>query len=159
MKPKTAGKILRRFQSLPLHHIDTSVILEPENTDDGRYCRRYLQLVGNKYRDVVPFPVLSELLLAITEMEKTRDRYDFLDILVNMISVKKIVFYAPKDIGGLLIKIRELDSRVEPTDREIVACGVEHGCDTIITLDKNLIHNKKLESGLDVKIRHPKELL
>ena len=159
MKPKTVEKILRRFQRLPLHYIDTSIILEPEKGEDGRHCRRYLQLVGNKYRGVIPFPVLSELLLAITEMEKIRDRYDFLDILMDMISVKKIAFYAPKDIGKLLIKIKELDSRIEPTDREIVACGAEHNCDTIVTLDKNLIHNEKLESGLNVKIRHPKELL
>ena len=159
MKPKILAKISRRFEGLPLHHIDTSVILESESTEDGRYCRRYLHLVGNKYRGAIPFPVMSEFLLAICELASTKDRYDLLDVFTDLISAKKIVFYAPKNIGGLLIKIRNLDKRIGPTDREIVACGIEHGCDAIVTLDKDLIYNEKLENKLGIKIRHPKELL
>ncbi len=159
MKPKTSEKILRRFHILSLHHIDTSIILEPEKTEDGRYCRRYLHLVGNRYRAAISFPVMSEFLLAITKMKNARDRYDLLDIFTDLINVKRIIFYAPKDIGELLTKIRDFDKRIEPTDREIVACGIEHGYDTIVTLDKELIHNEKLESELGIKIRHPKELL
>jgi hypothetical protein len=102
---------------------------------------------------------MSEFLLAICELKNNKDRYDLLDILTDLIGAKKIVFYAPKDIGELLIKIRDFDKRIEPTDMEIVACGVEHGCDTIVTLDKKLIHSTKLENELGIKLRHPKELV
>ncbi len=159
MKPKTLAKILRRIEILPLHEIDTSVILEPDYTEDGRYCRRYLNLIGNKYRAVIPFPVMSEFLLAICALKSSKDRYDLLDGFTDLVSVKKAAFYSPNDIGELLIKIRDLDSRIKPTDREIVACGIENGCDTIVTLDGDLIHNQKLEEELNIKIMHPKELL
>lgn len=50
----------RELKGLPLHHIDTSIILEPEITEDGRHCTKYLQRVGYNYRGVLSTPVLSE---------------------------------------------------------------------------------------------------
>ena len=58
MLRKTKEKLERRLVTLPLHHIDTSVVIEPENTPDGRFCRRYLQKVSYNYRGVFSAPVL-----------------------------------------------------------------------------------------------------
>ena len=64
MLRKTAQRLERRLFSLPLHHIDTSVFLEPENTENGRYCKRYLQKVGYKYKGKLyhEFPASIEIL-------------------------------------------------------------------------------------------------
>ncbi len=102
---------------------------------------------------------MSEILLAITEMENISDRYDLLDIFTDIVNVRKIALYSQKNIGEFLIKIMNLDNRIEPTDAEILACGIESGCGTLVTLDKDLIHNQKLESEFCVRIRHPMELL
>ena len=62
MKKKTFEKLLRRFLGLPPHHIDTSILLEPEKTEDGRDCRKYLQKVGYDYRGKLSLPVFAKFL-------------------------------------------------------------------------------------------------
>ena len=119
MLKKTREKLVRKFLSLPLHHIDTSVLLEPISTEDGRFCRRYLQKLGYNYRAVVSFPVLSEVMAIMLEMETFEKRYDLLETIVNLIHVRQIELYSPKDIGSMLEKIKEIDSRILPLDREL----------------------------------------
>ncbi len=152
-------KLDRRLLSLPLHHIDTSILLEPVNADDGRYCRRYLQRLGYNYRGKVSFPALSELMIVILELETFNKRYDLLETIVNLIKVRKIGFYSPLDVGKLLDKIKEVDRRIFPLDREIVACAIEDKAFALVTLDKNLIKNQKLEQEFKIEILHPKNLL
>lgn len=159
MKPKTMQKILRRFQILPLHHIDTSVILEPDNTEDGRYCRRYLQKVGYNYMGKLSFPVLSELFVTLLKFQNYSDKRDLFDTIDTIISVRKIVFYSPEDICGIVDKIKKIDTRIEKVDGEIVACSIEDKASTLVTLDKDLLHNERIENAFGIKIRHPKDLL
>lgn len=159
MKQKTSKKILRRFQRLPLHHIDTSVILESESTEDGRYCRKYLQKVGYNYMGKLSFPVLSELFVTILQLENYTDKQDMIDVIDQIISARKIAFYSSVDICDIAEKIKEIDTRIEKMDREIVACAVEDSANVLVTLDKDLIHNERIENSLGIKIRHPKELL
>ncbi|MBI4170463.1 MAG: hypothetical protein HY514_02125 [Candidatus Aenigmarchaeota archaeon] len=61
------------LHALPLHHIDTSVLLEPHTTENGRWCKKYLQRIGSKYRGVVSAPVLSELMIvdALVSIDNT----------------------------------------------------------------------------------------
>lgn len=102
---------------------------------------------------------MSEVLLAVCELKNGKDRYDMLDVFTDLVDAKKIIFYAPKDIAKVLTKIKEVDKRIEPADMEIVACGIENGCNAIITLDKNLIRNEKLKNEFGIKIIHPKDLV
>lgn len=149
----------RRLEMTPLHHIDTSVILEPEKTENGRFCRRHLHRVGYKYRGNISFPVLSELFLVLVRIKDYRDKHGLFDFIDGTIATRKIGFHSPKSISGIVERIEELDSRITPVDREIVACAVEENASTLITLDKNLIHNGKIEEEFRIKIMHPKELL
>lgn len=146
-------------KKLPKHHIDTSVIIEPENTEDGRFCKRYLQKINYNYAGVLSFPVLSELFLIIQSFDNFSNRYDLLENLLTLIKVRKIEFYAPKDIGTLLNIIKKTENRISYIDVEILACASEDKAKVLVTLDKNMINNKNLEKMLGTKILHPKDLL
>lgn len=141
------------------HHIDTSVIVEPENTEDGRYCKRYLQKLNYIYSGVLSFPVPSELFVIMQSFDDFNDRYDFLEPLLAMIRVRRIVFYASKDISALLNSIKSAERRISPVDREILACASEDEAHALVTLDKDMVNNKALERILGIKILHPKELV
>jgi len=159
MLKKTKERLKRKFEVLTLHHIDTSVILEPESTENGKYCAKYLQLVGYKYRGILSFPVLSELFVTILKQLESRDRYDLLDLIDKTIKIRKMEFYSPDNVSELLQRIKTIDNRIDSLDREIVACAKENNAQILVTLDKNLINNKILERELGIKIRHPKDLL
>jgi len=145
--------------NLPRHHVDTSVLVEPPNTEDGRFCTRYRQKLNYNYKGVLSFPVLSELFIIINSLENFNDRYDFLEPLLTLIKTKNVGFYAPKNIGNLLNEIKTADNRIAHTDREIMACASEDKSYALITLDEDMLNNKKLELLLKIKILHLKELL
>ncbi len=105
MKTKTLERVRRRFEKLPLHHIDTSIILENPKTDDGRYCEKYLQLVGYKYRGVFSLPMLGELFLKIMSLDNEDDKSVALEFTKTIIRSKQIKFYAPKNIEDIITKI------------------------------------------------------
>src|SRR3989344_3436472 len=133
---------MRRLKGLPLHHIDTSILLEPINTENGRYCRRYLQKVGYNYAGKISFPVLSEIQAIMLSVDDYSLRQDSIETLYHLIRNRKIRFYAPKFTAPIIIKIRDIDKRIDPLDREILTCAIEDKADVFVTLDKKLINNK-----------------
>jgi len=158
MEKKIKERLERRFLILPLHQIDTDIILEPENTENGRYCKRYLNKVGYRYRGFLSFPVLSELFLKILKLETFDEKWDTLHLVDSLIKEKKILFYSQKDIREIETKIIEIDKRIQPLDREITACATEQRA-TLVTIDSDLYENYKLQEKLDIQIKHPKELI
>ncbi len=147
----------RELKGLPLHHIDTSIILEPRKTADGLGCTKYLQRVGYKYHGILSLPVLSELFLAILLLDNSSEKYNLMDTVLETIRIRKINLYSPKSIEETAIKVRQLDSRVGTLDSHIVACAIEDKAN-LITLDKKLTGNIALEKEFGVKIFHPKSL-
>lgn len=145
--------------ALPKHHIDTSVIVEPENTKEGIQCKRYLQKLGYNYTGVLSFPVLSELFTILASIEDFNGRYDFLESILATIKSRSIMFYSPKNTIMLLREIKLAEARIGNADREILACASEDKSYALVTLDKDMLNNKKLESLLRIKILHPKDLL
>ena len=145
--------------NLPKHHLDTSVLIEPQKTEEGRQCKKYLQKLDYNYSGILSFPVLSELFLFIHSFENFNDRYDFIEPILWEIKLRNIKFYSHKNIGNILNKIKITDSRIDPIDREILACASEDEADVLITLDNKIIGNKNLEKALRIKILHPKNLL
>ena len=141
------------------HHIDTSVLVEPENTEDGRICKRYLQKINYNFYGVLSFPVLGELFMILSKFEDFNDRYDFIESVLATIRSRDIKFYAARNIGNLLNNIEAIDSRIDYTDMEIMACACEDACHSLVTLDKDMLNNKKLETFLGIKILHPREFL
>ena len=139
------------LKRLPLHHIDTSIILEPKETANGLYCRKYLQKIGYNYRGILSFPVLSELFSIVLKIEDYTNMRDSLDIIKELINVRKIEFYSPKNAYERIRIIKEIDKRIDPLDREILASAIEHQATNLITLDEKLINNIILEKRFRMK--------
>ena len=148
-----------RLMSLPLHHIDTSVILETRRTENGRYCRRYLQLVGYKYKGIVPFPALSEIFSVALTIEDYNRREDFLEVIYQLFKDAKIDTYVSKNMDRISLQIENIDSRIRGSDRWILASSIEANASALVTLDKELLENSKIEHAFGIKIMHPKDLL
>lgn len=143
----------------PLHHIDTSVFLESEKTIDGRFCRKYMQKVGYNYYGKFSLPTLGEMMISILLVKDYSKRYTLLDLITALKTARKIDIYTPIEIGDIHRKIREIDTRLNPTDIDIVACAIEDGAKNLVTLDKDLIGNRTIESEFRLRISHPRDLL
>ncbi len=74
----------------------------------------------------------------------------------DLIKDKKINFYTLENVS-LKIRVKEIDIRIESIDASIVSCAIEEKA-ILVTLDKDILHNKKIEEQYKVKIKHPKEL-
>jgi predicted nucleic acid-binding protein len=115
-------------------------------------------LVGYKYRGCFSLPVLGEFLMKIlTEVKSDIKKEIGFRYFYELVRDKKLKFYILKNLS-LSNRIIEIDSRIESTDASIVACAIEDNS-ILVTLDNDLLHNKKIEEQYNVKIKHPKELV
>ncbi len=146
------------LESKPIHHIDTSIIVESEKTVDGKFCRKYLQKDGYNYRGVFSLHVLGALLITMIIFKDNDKRHTFLDIVSNLIYTNKIEFYTHIDINKTTYRIKEIDTRLQPTDIDIIACAIEDGANNLVTIDRKLIGNTAIEKEFGLKIVHPKQL-
>lgn len=141
------------------HHIDTSIIVESEKTNDGKICQKYLNKECDYIQGVVSLPTLGELFLIVLRMENEK-MHTFQETIIHIVRFHKIAFYSPtKNITKIQERITQLDHRIDSIDREIIACAIEDKADCLVTLDKKLIDNKKIQSEFKIRIRHPKDLL
>jgi predicted nucleic acid-binding protein len=159
MQQKTRDRLDDRFLALPLHHIDTSILLEPDNTPDGIAAKRYQERLGKLYRGVLSLPVLGELMLTILSLGDLEKRLDFLELLNSRVKVRRMNYYTSLGIESLSKEISALDARVHGADKEILACAIEHKAHALVTLDGKLIRNEALERKFGIRIRHPKDFL
>lgn len=79
--------------------------------------------------------------------------------MLAIIKLRRIKFYAPKDIETLLNNIKIAERRIYHVDREILACAYEDKAQALVTLDREMINNRNLERMLKIKILHPRDLL
>ena len=144
---------------LQLHHIDTSIILEPKGTENGMYCRKYLQKVGYNYRGVLSFPVLSELFSVVLLLQKYEERMTLFETINDIVKAREIKFYSPKKTETIISKIKEIDRRLDPLDVEILACAIENKASVLVTLDDKMLASTKIQDSFKIRINHPKDLL
>ena len=133
------------LHTLPLHHIDTSIFLEPPSTEVGRICQRYIQRLGYNYHGQTPSPVLGELMLAVIQMQGYDERQDLVEWLVDAFRSRNVEFYVPLHIGARIEEIRKFDKRLQPTDVQIVACAIEAKA-VLVTIDLDLLQANKLQA-------------
>ncbi len=161
MKRKTDERLEREFLALPLHHIDTDVIIESiKGTKLGEICSDYLNRVGYKYRGTISLSVLGEFLLVTLRDEETiEDKELNIRSLNTLIKKRKIQFLsALKSTYQTTVKIMELDTRIEPTDALNYALAVQENANNFVSLDEKMICNTTLENVFGVKIKHPSQL-
>ncbi|MBI1979014.1 MAG: hypothetical protein HYS62_03075 [Candidatus Aenigmarchaeota archaeon] len=159
MQRKTEERLEREFLALPLHHIDTSIILEKSTTPNGRACTAYLNLINQKYRGKISIPTLGELTLRLIAISDYSKRIDFFEAIYNLIQTKKIGLCGIQDADQISKNIKDKDDRITTTDRLILASAIGDNAQTFVTLDEKLIHNEILESAFGISIMHPKDLL
>ena len=161
MKLQTKKKLIKRELLKPKHYIDTCIIIESMNKKDTKLkvlCKKYLDLVGYKYRGYFPLPMIGEFFIKIlSEIEDDVTKEITFKYFYELISDKKINFYTSK-ILSLPSEITKLDSRIEFTDASIVACAIENKA-TLVTLDGKLLHNKTIEGEYKIKIVSPEDLI
>lgn len=102
--------------------------------------------------------MLSEILFVILSLEDYNERQELLEIIHELIKIRKIRFYSPRGVEEISSRIKEIDKKILGLDRTILACAIEHKAITTVTLDKKLINNPTLEREFNIKIKHPKEL-
>ncbi len=151
MKTKTFQKILRRFEKLPLHFIDTSVLVEAlKDTKAGKQCSEYLNRIGYNYRGALCLTVIGEFFLIIfrdVQDQTAKDlAFEFLDRLVKR---NKIKFSSLKyENFNTVDRIKELDRSIEDMDAVHLANCIEDKNAMFVTLDGNMVENKTLEMNL-----------
>ena len=133
--------------------------MENERTEDGRDCSRYLNKVKFEKCGVFSLPVLGELMMTLVDITDYNKRMNLQELIVHLRSIHGIQIFVPKDTTKILSKIREIDTRLDHIDSEMVACAVEDGAKYLITLDQKLIGNKRLEEEFNINICHPKDIL
>ncbi|GEM_PF-3569183 len=159
MEEKTKEKIEKRLEILPKHHIDTSIFLESEKTEEGRICFKYLQKVGYNYNGRISFPSLSEIFSIIIQLNNYNERQTMLETIIKILKDRKINLYCPENLEDIVIEIKRIDNRIDQLDRQILGCAIEDETSTLVTLDRKLLNNEKLETFFGINIKHPKDLL
>ncbi|MEK6910064.1 MAG: hypothetical protein AABW61_03245 [Candidatus Aenigmatarchaeota archaeon] len=159
MEKKARERLEREFLSMPLHHIDTSIILEKPSTPNGRACAAYLNLINQKYRGKFSIPMLGEYMLHAIRIVDYSKRVDLFEIIHSMIQNKRIEVCGIQDSDRIATWIKEKDDRLTTTDRLILASAIGDSAQTFVTLDEKLIHNEVLEDAFRISISHPRDLI
>ncbi len=161
MKKKTEEKLKKRWKRLPLHFIDTSVILEVLLEGEYEYdCKSFLNQVGYKYRGLLSVLVLGEITKGIFKIQDSVGREmarNFVDgfIIKHKVDVASLSY----ETLPVVLRIKELNSYIKPMDALHVSCAVESGAGTFVTLDKELIRTKReIENEYEIRIKEPSEL-
>ena len=110
-------RLERRWSSLPLHHIDTSVKVEAFFEDSKFYheCKSYLNSIGYKFRGSLPLSVVGELFLVIErDIKEAFLRELFFEFFDKLIQIRKVSITSPKlDSYSTAIRLKELDYSIE----------------------------------------------
>lgn len=151
-----------KFEKLPLHQVDSCVIVEQfikhvkkKDRKQKRCCDKYIQNVGLKYRVKVSIPAFGEICKTI--LAKVPSEFDRGTAFINLgflLKAKKINFSSPnKDAYENAIKIINFDTRIEHADALRYAEAIQSGAEMFVTLESTLSENKKLQTHFGVKIK------
>jgi len=161
VKKKTKDKLERKWQNLPLHHIDACIVLEVlmEN-EKYETCENYLNRVGHKYRGNISISALGEIFMTLfKKFDEEGVRQELFLFISRLIDKRKISFSSPRlKTYDIVKKIMRVETRAERMDSLNLANATTENADVFVTLDSTFVGNKKLESALKIKIKHPNEL-
>ncbi len=161
MKAKTLERLVKRFQRLPLHGIDSSIILEAfdEKSEFRESCKNYLNKIGYNFRGVLPISVIGEVFTIIeTDMPDKSEKEVFFQFFDSLVKKRKINFSVPKKITFQTAeRVKELENRIGATDALNLSIAVDEGIMVFVTLDADMLHNKQLENEFGVQIKAPYE--
>jgi len=152
---------IEKFERLPLHFIDTNVIVEAlTDTKLGTICSDYLNRVGYKYRGILPLSVLGEFfLITFRDIEETSIRELGFRFIERFIERNKIGFSSLKyESLEIIDKIKGIDARIDDTDAIHLANCIQDKGNTFVTFDEKFFRSIKLEKEFSIRIIHPRNL-
>jgi predicted nucleic acid-binding protein len=162
MKSKTLEKLIRKFQRLPSHYIDSSVILGSflENEEFKEECKDYLNRVGYNYRGFLPVSVIGEIFMILNErIDKESDRELFFSFFDKLIRKREMEFIGSDfEVYKKTQELKDVNYDTEPLDALHLAIAIAEKANVFVTLDEKLIHNQAIENAFKISIIHPKEL-
>lgn len=161
MESKTLEKILRRFQRLPLHGMDSSIILEAfdEKGEFRESSKNYLNKIGYNFRGILPISVVGEVFTIIeTDMIDKIEKEVFFQFFDGLVKRRKISFAVPKKTTFQIAeKVKELENRIGATDVLNLSIAIDESIKVFVTLDEDMLHNKQLEKEFGIEIKAPYE--
>ncbi len=137
-------------RDLPLHHIDSSILMEHPRSEKGKMCIKYLERCGKEFRAKISMVALGEIMTKALGLENEKMN-EFFILLKDLMVASKIGVYVveyPKVFTIALDDVEEQDGRLGHTDKLIIACAI---ADTdvpyrLITLDDKMIKSKVTEN-------------
>jgi hypothetical protein len=147
-------------KNLPLHHIDSDVIMEEPDSELGRQCGRYLDKCGIKFKAKISIPTLGEMCLKALSLESDKMNA-FFEYLQSRLTASKVGIFNldnPEAIIDKLKSVSDFDSRIKNTDKLILACALADGDSPkhLVTFDGNMLGFQM--EGCNLEVTHPKDL-
>ena len=162
MKPKTKLKLEKKWLSLPIHFIDTSVVYGAflEGEEFKIECNNYLNKIGYKYRGHLSISVIGEIFMILQDkVVSESDKEFFIRFFYRLIIKRAIALIGTSfEAYKKALELRNFSYQLDPTDTLHLAVAITSGTRKFVTLDQKLIENLEIQTKFDIDILHPKDL-
>ena len=159
MKQKTKERLARKWDNLPLHYIDSCIIVDIIlNNKNYQKSKSYTDKLGKRYgKGVVSLLTLGEIVLAILNNEKNYiKRQIIFGRLTDLIDSRNINICSSSFIAyDLAIELQGEFQNLEPSDALHLAITIKKNAHLFATNDKDIISNRGLMNKYSLKIISP----
>ena len=137
---------------LPIHHVDSCILLEDPTTIVGKLCQRYLTRLGKIYHGKLSLTVLGEVMNEISKISNFQQKLDLLDTMNQTMEVRKLEPYS------MAFEFNTDESKLKGlggADAWILAAAIQDSANTFVTIDPRILRLRIH----GIKIMHPKDVL
>jgi predicted nucleic acid-binding protein len=144
-------------------HIDGCVILElvmesKRNKAQKllqQKCRQYFYRITKTRNGLISLPALGEVFKAIYFIEDNYEKHNVFNKILDLIQTASITFTSPtKETYKIVNRIIHFDTHIEAADALRIAEAKTEDV-ALITLDKKLIENIRLQEKFNITIKAP----
>lgn len=143
--------------------IDSCIILEllmeeqrnKERRLLQRKCEQYFYRVAELENGVISLPALGEVFKTVYFVVDDQKRMALFNKICDLLAECSITFSTPeKETYAYAGEIMNFDSIIQAADALRVAEAITSGA-ILITIDRKLVENKRLETEFKIKIKEP----
>lgn len=158
----------RVLESKPKHLIDACVIFgayEYDKPELRNICERYMSGVGHKYNGFISFPIMGEILLALSRMKDKSLRELAFDFIITAINEETLnILSIPKENKCKIPEFFDYHQKIQHDDVCHLSYAYHHKIEYFVTTD-NIADKKNKKSLDDIKkelnlwIVHPMDMI